>query len=103
MDFGRVGLERDRTGEAVAVRRGFGLLRNVARIEPPVEPSQIWVTERFKDALEEAPSFYRAEPIERDVRADIRSADGSFNVKKPGSDEEDELVRLFRVVEPDRS
>jgi len=46
MDFGRVGLERDRTGDAVAVRRGFGLLRNVARIEPLVEPSQIWVTER---------------------------------------------------------
>jgi hypothetical protein len=102
MDFGRVGLERDRTGEAVAVRRGFGLLRNVARIEPLVEPSQIWVTERFKDALEEAPSFYRAEPIEPDVRADIRSADGAFNVRKPGSDEDDELVRLFRVVEPGR-
>jgi hypothetical protein len=103
MDYGRVGLERDRTGEAVAVRRGFGLLRNVARIEPLVEPSQIWVTERFKDALEQAPSFYRVEPIEPDVRADVRSADGSFNVKKPGSTEEDELVRLFRVVEPGRT
>ena len=32
----------------------------------------------------------------------VRSADGSFNVKKPGSDEEDELVRLFRIVEPGR-
>jgi hypothetical protein len=64
MDYGRVGLERDRTGEVVAVRRGFGLLRNVVRIEPLVEPSQIWVTERFKEALEQAPSFYRAEPID---------------------------------------
>jgi hypothetical protein len=103
MDYGRVGLERDRTGAVVAVRRGFWLLRNVVRIEPLVEPSQIWVTERFKEALEQAPSFYRAEPIDPGVRPDVRSADGSFNVKKPGSDEEDELVRLFRVVEPGRS
>jgi hypothetical protein len=102
MDYGRVGLERDRSGEAVAVRRGFELLRNVARIEPLVEPSQIWVTERFKDALERTPSFYRTEPIEPEVRAEIRSPDGAFNVKKPGSTEEDELLRLFRVVEPGR-
>ena len=73
-----------------------------ARIEPLVEPSQIWVTERFKDALEQAPSFYRAEPIAPDVRPELRSADGAFNVKKPGSSEDDELVRLFRVVEPGR-
>ena len=102
MDYGRVGLERDRTGEAVAVRRGFGLLRNVVRIEPLVEPSEIWVTERFKEALEQAPSFYRAEPIDPGVRGDVRAADGTFNVKKPGSSEDDELVRLFRVVEPGR-
>jgi hypothetical protein len=102
MDYGRMGLERDRTGEAVAVRRGFVVLRNVARIEPLVEPSQIWVTERFKEALEQSPSFYRAEPIEPGVRADVRSADGAFNVRKPGSSEEDELVRLYRVVEPGR-
>jgi hypothetical protein len=36
------------------------------------------------------------------VRAEVRSADGAFNVKKPGSDEEDELVQLFRVVERGR-
>jgi hypothetical protein len=36
------------------------------------------------------------------VRADARAADGAFNVKKPGSSEDDELVRLFRVVEPGR-
>jgi hypothetical protein len=102
MDHGRVGIERDRSGDAVAVRRGFGLLRNVARIEPLVEPSQIWVTERFKASLEQAPSFYRAEPIDPGVRPDVRSTDGAFNVKKPGSDEDDEFVRLFRIVEPGR-
>jgi len=102
MDCGRVGIERDRGGDVVAVRRGFGLLRNVARIEPLVEPSQIWVTERFREALEQAPSFYRAQPIDPGVRADLRSPDGAFNVKKPGSDEDDEFVPLFRIVEPGR-
>jgi hypothetical protein len=103
MDYGRVGLERDRAGEVVGVRHGFELLRNVARIEPLVEPSRIWVTERFKAALERAPSFYRAERIEPEVRSDVRSADGAFNVKKPGSSEEDQLLQLFRVVEPGRA
>jgi hypothetical protein len=34
------------------------------------------------------------------VRADIRSPDRAFNVRKPASDEADEMLRLFRVVEP---
>jgi hypothetical protein len=70
--------------------------------EPIVEPSQFWVTERFKEALERTPSFYRAEPIEAGVRAERRSPDGRFNVRKLGSDEEDCCLRLFRIVEPRR-
>ena len=83
-------------------RRGHDVLRNVARIEPLVSPSQVWVTERFKDALERTPSFYHAEPIEADVRPELRSSDGTFNVKKPNSLEEDHFLRLFRIVEPRR-
>jgi hypothetical protein len=100
IDYGPIGLERDVDGTAVGIRRGHDVLRNVARIEPLVNPSQVWVTERFKDALERTPSFYRAEPIDPDVRAEVRSADGTFNVKKPGSVEEDHFLRLFRIVEP---
>jgi len=70
------GSSANRTGEAVACGAGSACFGTLARIEPLVEPSQIWVTGRFKDALEQAPSFYRAESIELDVRADIRSADG---------------------------
>jgi hypothetical protein len=99
MDYGAVGLDRDRTGEIVGVRRGYDVLRNVARIEPLVEPSQIWVTERFKAALEQTPSFYRAEEIEPEVRAEVRTADGAFNVRKAGSVEADEMLRLFRVAD----
>jgi hypothetical protein len=102
VDYGPIGLERDATGAAVGIRRGHDVLRNVARIEPLVEPSQVWVTERFKEALDRTPSFYRAEPIEADVRPGRRSADGKFNVKKPGSGEEDHFLRLFRIVEPRR-
>jgi hypothetical protein len=100
IDFGPIGLERDAAGTPIGVRRGHDVLRNVARIEPLVEPSQVWVTERFKEALERTPSFYRAEPIDAGVRATVRAPDGRFNVKKPGSTEEDHLLRLFRIVEP---
>jgi hypothetical protein len=102
LDYGPIGLERDAAGGVVGVCRGHDVLRNVARIEPLVNPSEVWVTERFKDVLEQTPSFYRAEPIEPHVRAEVRSADGTFNVKKPGSQEGDHFLRLFRIVEPRR-
>jgi len=82
VDYGPIGLERDAAAAAVGIRRGHDVLRNVARIEPLVSPSQVWVTERFKDALERTPSFYHAEPIEADVRPELRSSDGTFNVKQ---------------------
>ena len=102
VDDGPIGLERDATGTPVGIRRGHDVLRNVARIEPLVEPGQFWVTERFKEVLEQTPAFYRAEPIDPGVRAELRSADGAFNVKKPGSVEDDYFLRLFRIVEPRR-
>ena len=102
IDYGPIGLERDAAGTAVGIRRGHDVLQNVARIEPLVDPSQVWVTERFKEALERAPSFYRAEPIDPAVRAERRSPDGEFNVKKAGSPEEDRFLRLYRIVEPRR-
>jgi hypothetical protein len=86
----------------IGIRRGHDVVRNVARIEPLVEPSQFWVTERFKEALDCTPSFYRAEPIGPGVRAELRSPDGTFNVRKPGSSEADHYLRLFHIVEPRR-
>ncbi len=100
VDYGPIGLERDAAGTAIGIRRGHDVLQNVARIEPLVQPNQVWVTERFKEALERTPSFYRAEPIEPDVRAELRSDDGRFNVRKPRSQEDDRFLRLFRIVEP---
>jgi hypothetical protein len=102
IDWGPVGLERDSAGTAVGIRRGHDVLRNVARIEPLVEPGDLWVTERFKEALERTASFYRAEAIDPAVRAELRAPDGTFNVKKAGSAEEDHFLRLFRIVEPRR-
>ncbi|HLY36390.1 MAG TPA: hypothetical protein VKU61_00035 [Candidatus Binatia bacterium] len=102
VDYGPIGLERDAAGAVVGIRRGHDVVRNVARIEPLVAPSQVWVTERFKDALERTSSFYHAEAIDPGIRADLRSADGAFNVKKTGSSEPDHFLRLFRIVEPRR-
>src|SRR5262249_20898589 len=102
VDYGPVGLERDTTGTPIGIRRGHDVLRNIARIEPLVGPSQFWVTERFKEALERTPSFYRAEPIEPGVRAEVRAADGTFNVRKHGSTEENYFLRLFQIVESRR-
>jgi len=103
MDFGPVGLERDRAGDVIGIWRGHEVVRNVARIEPFVEPDQIWVTDRFKAMLERSPSFYRAEPIAADVRPGVRASDGAFNVKKTGSSEDDHWLQLFRIVEPGRA
>src|SRR5262249_49622176 len=103
VDYGPIGLERDAAGTVLGIRRGHDVLQNVARIEPLVDPSEVWVTERFKEALERTPSFYPAEATEPDVRAELRSADGTFNVKKRGSREEDRFLQLFRIVEPRRS
>jgi len=102
VDYGPIGLERDATGTPIGIRRGHDVIRNVARIEPLVEPSQFWVTERFKAALERTPSFYRAEPIDPGVRPERRTPDGAFNVKKAESGEDDHFLRLFRIVEPHR-
>jgi hypothetical protein len=102
IDYGPIGLERDAAGSVTGICRGHDVVRNVARIEPLVNPSEVWVTERFKDALERRSSFYRAESIEPHVRAEVRSADGEFNVKKAGSQEGDHFLRLFRIVEPRR-
>ncbi|MBS0445410.1 MAG: hypothetical protein JSR59_05600 [Proteobacteria bacterium] len=62
-----------------------------ARVEPFVEPGQIWATEEFRAQLQERPSLWRTTQIE------APAGDAGFNVKKPGSSEPDLRVRLYRV------
>ena len=62
-----------------------------ARVEPIVEPGQIWATEEFRQQFLERPSLWRTTPIA------APGHDGLFNVRKKGSQEADTWVRLYRL------
>lgn len=62
-----------------------------ARIEPFVEPGQIWASDEFREQLRQRPSLWRTVPLEPPGGGE------AFNVKKPGSDEGDLPVRLYRL------
>ena len=62
-----------------------------ARVEPHVEPGQIWVTEEFRAQLAERPSLWRTTPVLGPGGA------AEINVKKEGGAEPDLWVRLHRL------
>ncbi|HVO08092.1 MAG TPA: hypothetical protein VMT83_14965 [Burkholderiaceae bacterium] len=62
-----------------------------SRVEPVVEPGQIWATEEFREQLLQRPSLWRTTPIPPP------HGDGPVNVKKDGSAEPDLWVRLYRL------
>jgi class 3 adenylate cyclase len=78
---------RDRDG-ATVVAGGQAVLCAV-RVEPHVEPGQIWATEEFRAQLARQPSLWRTSPV--------RGPGGGerFNVKK--REEPDLWVRLYRL------
>ena len=63
-----------------------------ARVEPVVEPGQIWATEEFREQLQQRPSLWRTTSIPAPG-----GGDGPINVKKPGNGEPDLWVRLYRL------
>ena len=78
---------RDSDGATMAAG-GQGLLCAV-RVEPHVEPGQIWATEEFRAQLALQPSLWRTSP------AAMPGGGERFNAKK--GDEPDLWVRLFRL------
>ena len=62
-----------------------------ARVEPLVEPGQIWATEEFRQQFLQRPSLWRTSPV------NTVSGDELFNTKKPGSQEPDTWIRLYRL------
>ena len=62
-----------------------------ARVEPVVEPGQIWATDEFREQFLQRPSLWRTTPL--------RSPSGGelFNVSKPGSSEPAQWIRLHRL------
>jgi class 3 adenylate cyclase len=79
--------DSERDGEIV----GGDAVLCAARTEPVVEPGQIWCTEEFRQQFLQRPSLWRT--------TELAPPGGGerFNVRKPGSEEADLWVRLYRL------
>ncbi len=82
---------RQRDTDLAHVIVGGDAVLCASRVEPVVEPGQVWATEEFRQQLQQRPSLWRT------VALSGSSADERFNVKKPGSGEDDLWVRLYRL------
>jgi class 3 adenylate cyclase len=81
--------QRDPDPELAIV--GGAAILCAARVEPVVEPGQIWATEEFRQQFIQRPSLWRTTPVAAPGGAEL------FNVKKPGSTEPELWVRLYRL------
>ena len=68
----------ERDGDLAAVIAGGDAVLCVARVEPYVEPGQIWATEEFRHELSQKPSLWRTTSVPG------RDGGDRFNVKKRG-------------------
>lgn len=82
---------RQRDGDLSPMIAGGDAILCTARVEPHVEPGQIWATEEFRHQLLQKPSLWRTTVV--------APPDGGprFNVKKEGSPEPDLWVQLYRL------
>ena len=62
-----------------------------ARVEPLVEPGQIWATEDFRQQFLERPSLWRTTAVQAPDGGD------RFNIKKLGTSEPDAWMCLYRL------
>jgi class 3 adenylate cyclase len=84
-------LTRRRAEDGAVVVAGGEAVLCAVRVEPHVQPGQIWTTEAFRERLAEQPSLWRTTPVPAPDGA------GTFNVKKEGGTEPDLWVRLYRL------
>jgi len=82
-------LTRRRESDGATVVAGGEAVLCAVRVEPHVEPGQIWATEQFRAQLERRPSLWRTSPV-----AGL-GGDDRFNARK--GDEPDLWVRLYRL------
>jgi len=87
---GEVQTRRRASDGSLAIAGGEAVLC-AARVEPHVEPGQIWATEEFRERLVQKPSLWRTTPVPGGDR------DDRINVKKAGGTEPDLWVRLYRL------
>jgi class 3 adenylate cyclase len=88
LHHGDVLTRRRESDGATAVAGGEAVLCAV-RVEPHVEPGQIWATEEFRAQLAGRPSLWRTSPVT------LPGGDERLNVRK--GDEPDLWVRLYRL------
>jgi class 3 adenylate cyclase len=82
---------RPRFGEGLSSIGGGEAILLATRVEPHVDPGQIWASEEFRQQLLQKPSLWRTTPIPGPGDG------GCFNVKKEGGTEPDLWVRLYRL------
>ncbi|HEX7440649.1 MAG TPA: hypothetical protein VF319_11205 [Caldimonas sp.] len=90
LHYGEVQTRRRESDLSTVVVGGDAILV-ASRVEPIVEPGQIWATEEFRQQFLQRPSLWRTTPLASPAGADL------FNVKKAGSTEPDSWVRLYRL------
>jgi Adenylate cyclase, family 3 (some proteins contain HAMP domain) len=89
LHYGPVRTRSSTNGHGATIVGGDAILC-AARVEPIVEPGQIWATEEFREQLQLRPSLWRTTAIP------TSNGDDRVNVKKNGG-EPDLWVRLFRL------
>jgi class 3 adenylate cyclase len=89
LHYGEVHL-RQRPGDGPATIGGGEAVLLATRVEPHVDPGQIWATEEFRERLFEQPSLWRMTPVAGPGEG------AAFNIKK-GETEPDLWVRLYRL------
>jgi class 3 adenylate cyclase len=90
LHYGEVQTYQRETDLRTVVAGGSAILC-ASRVEPIVEPGQIWATEEFREQFLQRPSLWRMTPLSGPSGSDL------FNVSKSGTGEPDEWVRLYRL------
>jgi len=90
LHYGEVKMRQRDTDLRTIIVGGDAILC-AARVEPIVEPGEIWATEAFREQFIQRPSLWRTIPVSPPTGGD------AFNVSKPGSQEPEFLVRLYRL------
>jgi class 3 adenylate cyclase len=90
LHYGEVHTRRGESDESSIISGGEAILC-ATRVEPHVEPGQIWATEEFRQQLLQKPSLWRTTPVPRPDGGD------RFNVRKEAEAEPDLWVRLYRL------
>jgi len=90
LHYGPVQTDRRGANQRTVIVGGDAILC-AARVEPLVEPGQIWATEDFRQQFLERPSLWRTTAVQAPDGGD------RFNIKKPGSPEPDTWMCLYRL------